>query len=158
MFLPTTSRRPSTRRMVISTCYCIPRLRLILASSGRVFISSSVLFLSVGRPLRLFINKFGLAVSGAARSIGFPVPQYTDNQHVGQLSSLPFGWLRIHHSSEPWQQLTSCVTCSLRRVILLVSTSRSPPLRLACVFWVSYVTRCVKLSSFPKIKETSLRR
>ena len=32
------------------------------------------------------------------------------------------------------------------------------PLRLACVFSVSYVSRCVKLSSFPKIKGTSLGR
>ena len=34
----------------------------------------------------------------------------------------------------------------------MVLTSRSPPLRLACVFSVSCVTRCVKLSSFPKKK------
>ena len=90
--------------------------------------------------------------------LGLPSPNTLTTGTWVSFSSLPFGCLRIHLSSEPWQQLTSCVTCSLRRVILLVWTSGSPPLRLACVFSVSYVTRCVKISSFPKIKGTSLRR
>ena len=90
--------------------------------------------------------------------LGFPSPNTLTTGTWVSFLSLPFGWVRIHLSSEPWQQLTSCVTCSLRRVILLARTSRSPPLRLACVFSVSYVTRSVKLSSFPQIKGTSLRR
>ena len=64
----------------------------MLAFSGRVLISSSVLFLSVGRPVRLFINKFGLAVSGAGRSIGVPVSQYIDDRCLNLLIVTPFYW------------------------------------------------------------------
>ena len=39
-----------------------------------------------------------------------------------------------------------------------IGLDKSQSLRLACVFSVSYMTRCVKLSSFPLIKGTSLRR
>ena len=36
-------------------------------------------------------HKLGLAVSGAARSIGVSVSQYIDYRHVGQLFTAPFG-------------------------------------------------------------------
>ena len=137
----TTSRRPSTTRMVINTCCCIPRRRLILAFSGRVFISSSVLFLSVGRPVRLFITSSVSRFQAPLGPLGF---RHRNTLTIGtwvSFSPLPFEALGVHLSSEPWQQLTSCATCLLRRVISLVLTSRSPPLRLACVFSVSYFVR-----------------
>ena len=115
-------------KMVISTCYCIPSLRLILAFRHRAFISSSVLFLSVERPVRLFITSSVSQFQAPLGPLGLPCPKTLTTGTWVSFSSLPFGCLRIHLSSEPWQQLTSCVTCSLRRVILLVSPSRSPPL------------------------------
>ena len=41
-----------------------------------------------------FNHKLGLAVSGAARSIGVPVPQYPDDRHVGQLFTTPLRMTR----------------------------------------------------------------
>ena len=158
MSFPTTYRQPSMTRMIIRTCYCIPGLRLTLAFRDRAFISSPVLFLSVERPVRLFITSSVSRFQAPLGPLGFPCPNTLTTGTWVSFSLLLFGCLRIHLSSEPWQQLTSCVTRSLRRVILLVSPSRSPSLRLACVFSVLYVTRCVKLSSFPKIKGTRLRR
>ena len=158
MSFPTTYRRPSMTTLVISTCYCLPGLRLILAFRGRGFISSPVLFHWVERPVRLFITSSVSRSQAPLSPLGFSCPNTLTTGTWISFSSLPFGCLGIHLSSEPWQQLTSCVTCWLRRVILLVSPSRSPSLRLGCVFSVLYVTQCVKLSSFPKIKGTSLRR
>ena len=145
MFFPTTYRRPSMTRMVISTCYCIRSLRLILAFRGRALISSPVLFLSVERPLRLFITSSVSRFQVPLGPLGFPCPNTLTTGTWVSFSSLPFGCLRIHLSSEPWQQLISCVTCSLRRVILLVLPSRSPSLQLVCVFLVSHVTRFTTL-------------
>ena len=91
MSFPTTSRRPSTTRMIISTCFCIPRLRLILVFSGRVFISSSVLFHSVGRPVRLFITS---SVSRFQTPLGPLVFQSRNTLTTGtwaSFSPLPFG-------------------------------------------------------------------
>ena len=91
-------------------------------------------------------HKLGLAVSGDARSIGVPVSQYNDDRHVSQLFSAPL-WMTQHPSFQRALAATYIMcSCSLRRVILLVSASRSLPLRRACVFSVSYLTRCVKLS------------
>ena len=39
-------------------------------------------------------HKLGLAVSGAARSIGVPVSQYIDDRHVGQLFTAPLRMTR----------------------------------------------------------------
>ena len=158
MSFPITSRQPSTTKMVISTCCCIPRLRLILAFSGRVFISSSVLFHSVGRPVRLFITSSVSRFQAPLGPLGFQCRNTLTTATWVSFSPLHFGWLGVHLSSRTWQQLTSCITCPLRWVILLVLTSRSPLLPLAFVFPVSCVTRCVKRFSFPRKKETSLRR
>lgn len=35
-------------------------------------------------------HKLGLAVSGAARSLGVPVSQYIDDRNVGELFTSPF--------------------------------------------------------------------
>ena len=45
-----------------------------------------------------------------------PVSQCIDDRHVGQLFTAPLRMTRGPSSSGPWQQLTSCVTCSLRRL------------------------------------------
>ena len=79
----TTSRQLSTTRMVISTCCCIPHRTLILAFSGKVFISSSVLFHSVGKPVCSFIT------SSASRFRALRV-------HWG--SSVTIHWLLAHRS------------------------------------------------------------
>lgn len=99
-------------------------------------------------------HKLSLEVSGAAGSIGVLASQYIDYWHVGQTFTAPLQM--THLSSGPWQQLVSCVTCTLRWVNLLVLTSHSPLLRLGCVFSVLCVTRCIKLFSSPKEKESSL--
>ena len=88
---PTTSRRPSTTRMVICTCYCILRLRLILTFSGRVFISSSVLFLSVERPVRSFTTSSVSRFQAPLGLLGFPCRNTMTTGTRVSFSSLPFG-------------------------------------------------------------------
>ena len=89
MSLLTTSRRLSTTRMVISTCCCIPHRTLILAFSGKVFISSSVLFHSVGKPVCSFITSSASRFWGAGGSIGVLASQYIDYWHIGQTFTAP---------------------------------------------------------------------
>ena len=94
MSFPITSRQPSTTKMVISTCCCIPRLRLIFGFQwqGFYFVFRTLPF---GWKASAFIcHKLGLAVSGAARSIGVPVSQYIDDRHVGQLFTALFRMTR----------------------------------------------------------------
>ena len=91
MSFPTTSRQPSTTRMVISTSYCIPRLRLILAFGGRVLISSSVLFLSVGRPVRLFITSLVSRFQVSLGPLGSQCPNTLTTGMWVSFSPAPFG-------------------------------------------------------------------
>ena len=55
-------------------------------------------------------HKRGLAVSGAAWSIGVPVSQYIDDWHVGQLFTAPLWMTRILMSS----RLKLCCICWFR--------------------------------------------
>ena len=75
--------------MVISTCCCIPRLRLSVA--GFLF---RLPYSSIKLEGQCVYHKLGLEVSGAARSIGVPVSQYIDDRHVGQLFTTPLRMTR----------------------------------------------------------------
>ena len=78
--------------MVISTCCCIPRLRLILAFSGRVLFRLP--YSSIWLEGQCVYHKLVLEVSGTARSIGVPVSQYIDDRHMGQLFTAPLRMTR----------------------------------------------------------------
>ena len=86
-------------------------------------------------------HKLSLAVSGAARSIGVAVSQYIDDRHVGQLFTAP---LRVTRGpSFPRALAAACMVCFLlieADYFIGLDKSKSTP---SCVFWVSYVTRCV---------------
>ena len=100
-----------------------------------------------------------------ARSRGFrrrsvhwvPVSQCIDDRHVGQLFTAPLRMTRGPSSRGALAAAYIMCYLLIEEVILLVLTSRSPLLRLACVFSVSRVTRCVKRFPSPKKKKKKER-
>ena len=128
--------------MVISTCCFIPRLRLILAFSGRVFY---FVFrtLPFGWKARAFIyHKLGLAVSGAARSIGVPVPQYIDDRHVGKLFTAP---LRMTRGPSFQRALAAAyIMCYLLIEVGYFGLDKSQSTPSTCVLFLGFVCDSVR--------------
>ena len=158
MFFPTTSRRLLTTRMVISMCCCILHLRLVLASSGRVSASSSAPCHSVGRLARSFITSSDLRFQAPFGLLEFQCRNTMMTGMWDSFSPLHLRWLGVHLTRGPRRQPMLCVTCPLRRVILLVLTIRSPLLRHWCVFSVLCVTLFISLKTLQRCsgKVTSL--
>ena len=99
-----------------------------------------------------------LAVSGTARSIGVPVSQYIDDGYVGQLFTAP---LRMTRDPSVQRALAAAyIMCYLLiEAGHFIGLGKSQSTPSTCVCFLGFVCESVlKLLSFPKKKETSLRR